>query len=95
MWNLTPHQTLTPCIGRQSLNHWTTREVSHNLVLLFLVFCSAMPLLRALSHRCYLKEGKDHKVQEILRTIVVNISKCVLSYYTATIIVHIYVNSLI
>ena len=30
MWHLsslTRDQTDTPCIGRQSLNHWTTREV--------------------------------------------------------------------
>ena len=30
MWDLsspTRDQTLTPCIGRPSLNHWTTREI--------------------------------------------------------------------
>ena len=30
MWDLSPptrDRTLTPCIGKQSLNHWTTREV--------------------------------------------------------------------
>ena len=36
MWDLnspTRDQTYTPCIGRQSLNHWTTREVSARLFL--------------------------------------------------------------
>ena len=36
MWDfnsLTRGQTHTPCIGRQSLNHWTTREVPLRLVL--------------------------------------------------------------
>ena len=33
MWDhssLTRDRTSTPCIGRQSLNHWTTREVPSN-----------------------------------------------------------------
>ena len=36
MWSLsspTRDRTRTPCIGRQSLNHWTTREVPHMGVL--------------------------------------------------------------
>ena len=34
MWGLTPtrDQTHTPCIRRQSLNHWTTREVPHGIL---------------------------------------------------------------
>ena len=35
MWDLsspTRDRTLTPCIGRQSLNHWTTREVPALLI---------------------------------------------------------------
>ena len=37
MWDLsspTRDRTRTPCIGRQSLNHWTAREVPIALVLL-------------------------------------------------------------
>ena len=33
MWDfcfLTQGPTGTPCIGRQSVNHWTTREVPHS-----------------------------------------------------------------
>ena len=36
MWNLislTRDQTLTPSIGRQSLNHWITREVPTMLII--------------------------------------------------------------
>ena len=32
IWDLssqTRDQTCTPCVGRQSFNHWTTREVPH------------------------------------------------------------------
>ena len=32
MWDLSSlarDRTRSPCIGRQSLNHWTTREVPH------------------------------------------------------------------
>ena len=35
MWDFTSlirDQTHTPCIGKQSLNHWTTREVPHLFV---------------------------------------------------------------
>ena len=41
MWDLnspTRDQTYTPCTGRQSLNHWTTREVPETS--LFLTFTS-------------------------------------------------------
>ena len=31
----TRDQTCVPCIGRQILNHWTTREVSGDLFLMF------------------------------------------------------------
>ena len=37
MWELsspTRDRTPTSCTGRQSLNHWTTREVPHTLILL-------------------------------------------------------------
>ena len=37
MWDLsssTRDRTCTPCIGRQSLNHWTAREVPQNDVIL-------------------------------------------------------------
>ena len=40
MWDLsfwTRDWTCTPCIGRQSLNHWTTREVPVGFILL--IFC--------------------------------------------------------
>ena len=36
MWNLrslTRDQTYTPCIGRQSLNHWTIKEVPPKYIL--------------------------------------------------------------
>ena len=35
MWDLsspTRDQTRTPCIGRRSLNHWTTKEVPEVLI---------------------------------------------------------------
>ena len=44
MWDLsspTRNQTLTPCIERRSLNHWTAREVPS-----FEIRSQATPLLR-------------------------------------------------
>ena len=50
MWDLsspTTDQTCTLCIGRQSLNHWTTREVPKfinfkpKLKLMLLLICSS------------------------------------------------------
>ena len=43
LWDLnspTRDRTLTPCIGRQSLNHWTTREIPP----LILITCFCFPL---------------------------------------------------
>ena len=42
MWDLsspTRDRTHTPCIGRQSLNHWTAREVSISVFLCVLSWC--------------------------------------------------------
>ena len=51
MWDLsflTRGQTHTPCIGRQSLTHWTTKEVPRNTFsmsifsYIFHIFCSIL-----------------------------------------------------
>ena len=34
--SLIKHRTRTPCIGRGSLNHWTTREVLRTILILSL-----------------------------------------------------------
>ena len=41
MWDLsflTRYWTHTPCIGRQSLNHWTTREVAASILICAFLF---------------------------------------------------------
>ena len=36
---LAPNQTCTPCIGRRSPNHWTTREVPSKVFLIKYIHC--------------------------------------------------------
>ena len=55
MWDLsspTRDQTLTPCIGRRSLNHWTAREVPTPLIFnILFAFWHKMPQTH-LIHYC-------------------------------------------
>ena len=45
--SLTRDQTCAPCIGKQSFNHWTTREVSQSLLLHpSVLFIDYFPLAR-------------------------------------------------
>ena len=58
MWNLpwTGDQTYVPCIGRQVLNQWTTREVLKVMCLFFPLYCElpiqVMASWTSCSHSC-------------------------------------------